>query len=348
MQYSPATSAGKSLLCLAEPRIFFFFFTQKRTGTENEDVTATGLAPLARSPTPIVSTKNSRLTGILRYKVSITRFIILITIGYRVEDSSPSAVVDRLARIESMLEQQSQQLNLLGNASSPRIASLRGQSDYFSGLPQQSDYLQSTTTIGATEVDSTQFLIPKDHATIASTLLALPRARRLLGDYPRDFFFQLEETLPLPGVLSNVHDATQIWPSLEPDVLDVLAMNYFQHVHPHQPLFTPQSFRLWQDRLVQAQVMDEITTAICFCVYALGTVCMHSEDTEASEGIGLEYFQPALRTILHHTIWGSRPNIAICQALLLAASYFSHLGRPLQSWKMAHFGSRIFLNLVER
>lgn len=269
---------------------------------------------------------------------------MLIAFGYRVEDSSPSAVVDRLARIESMLEQQSQQLNILGN-SSPRIS----QSEYISGLPQQSDYLQSTTTIGATEVDSTQFLIPKDHATIASTLLALPRARRLLGDYPRDFFFRLEETLPLPGILGNVHDATQVWPSgLEPDVLDVLAMNYFRHVHPHQPLFTPQCFRLWQNALVQAQVVDEVTTAICFCVYALGTVCMLSEDTEDSEGLGLEYFQPALRTILHHTIWGSRPNIAICQALLLAASYFSHLGRPLQSWKMAHFSSRIFLNLVER
>ncbi|KAK7751544.1 hypothetical protein SLS62_006494 [Diatrype stigma] len=238
----------------------------------------------------------------------------------RVEDSSPSAVVDRLARIESMLEQQSQQLGLL-SVSSPRVASTSGdQPDYFSGLPQQSDYLQSTTAIGATEVDSTQFLIPKDHATIASALLALPRARRLLGDYPRDFFFQLEETLPLPGILSNVHDATQVWPSLEPDVLDTLAMKYFQHVHPHQPLFTHQSFRLWQDRLLQAQVMDEITTAICFCVYALGTICTLPEDAKADETLGLEYFQPALRTILHHAIWGYRPNIAICQALLLAAS----------------------------
>lgn len=278
----------------------------------------------------------------------ITRFIILTNLGYRVEDSSPSAVVDRLARIESMLEQQSQQLGLL-SISSPRIASSSGgQSDYFSGLPQQSDYFQSTTATGATEVDCTQFLIPKDHATIASALLALPKARRLLGDYPRDFFFQLEETLPLPGILSNVHDATQAWPPLEPDVLDSLATNYFRHVHPHQPLFTHQSFRLWQDRLIQAQAMDEIATAICLCVYALGTICTPPEDTKADETLGLAYFQPALRTILHHAIWSCRPNIAICQALLLAASYFSHLGRPLQSWRMAHFGSRIFLHLFER
>ncbi len=244
-----------------------------------------------------------------------------------------------------MLEQQSQQLNLLGSLSS-RIAPLH-RSDYCSGLPQQSDYLQSTTASGVAEADLTQFLIPKDHATVASALLAFPRARRLLGEYPRDFFFQLEETLPLPGLLDNIHGATQVWPSLEPDVLEALSMNYFRYVHPHQPLFTHQSFSLWQDKLLQAQATDDITTAICFCVYALGTVSARSEDTEV-EALGLEYFQPALRTILHHVIWGFRPNIAICQALLLAASYFSHLGRPLQSWRMAHYGSRIFLNLVER
>lgn len=272
---------------------------------------------------------------------------MLTVAGCRIEDSSPGAVVDRLARIESILEQQSQQLNLLSNFS-PRIAP-PNQSDYFSALPRRSDYVQSTRAIEAAyEVESTQFLIPKDHATLASTLLAFPRPRRLLGDYPRDFFFQLEETLPLPGGLDNVHSETRTWPSLKPEVLDNLAGNYFQHVHPHQPLFTQQSFHLWQDRLLQAQNTDEITAAICFCVYALGTVCMLSEDTGGDEALGLEYFQPALRTILHHAIWSFRPNIATCQALLLAASYFSHIGRPLQSWRMAHHGSRIFLTLVDR
>ena len=272
---------------------------------------------------------------------------MLISLNHRVEDSSPSAVVDRLARIESMLEQQNQRLTLVSNLS-PRMALPHGPSDYFSGLPQSSEYSQPTRANEVDQLDSAQFLIPKDHAAVASTLLKLPKARRLLGEYPKDFFYQLEEKLPLPGSLESIHYAIHTLPPLDYASLDILASNYFQFVHPHQPLFTRQSFRLWQARLLESHAIDEITTAICLCVYALGTVCMLSEDAGDEKLLGLEYFQPAFRIILHRAIWSFRPNISVCQALLLASSYFSHLGRPLQSWKMSYYTSHIFLQMTER
>ena len=271
---------------------------------------------------------------------------ILMSFDHRIEDSSPSAVVDRLARIESMLEQQNQRLTLVSNLS-PRVGPPRGPYDYFSGSPQPSEKLHSTTD-EVDQLDLTQFLIPKDHAAVASTLLKLPKARRLLGEYPRDFFYRLEEMLPLPGSLDSIYYTAHALPSLDIASLDVLVNNYFQFVHPHQPLFSRQSFCLWQDRLLESHAADEITTALCLCVYALGTICMLSEDTVDSKMLGLEYFQPAFRIILHRAIWSFRPNIAVCQALLLASSYFSHLGKPLQSWKMSYYTSHIFLQLTDR
>ncbi|OTA63656.1 hypothetical protein K449DRAFT_464301 [Hypoxylon sp. EC38] len=265
----------------------------------------------------------------------------------RVEDASPTAVIDRLARIESLLEHQSQQINQLSTRSSP-ISYPTSQADYFSPFQQQSEFLPSTSAGIDPHLDSPQFLIPKNHATLSSTLLSLPMVRDLLGEYPRDYFFGIEEKLPLPGLLGKLYDSPLVWPSIDINTLDALFENYFQNVHPHHPLFTPNMFKSWQAQLIQEKDMEEIGTAICFCVYALGTVCSdNGGDYESDEALGLQFFQPALRIMLHKLVWEFRPSISLCQALLLAASYFAHLGRPLHSWKMAQFASRIFLGLLE-
>ncbi|KAI0022643.1 hypothetical protein F4780DRAFT_769580 [Xylariomycetidae sp. FL0641] len=256
----------------------------------------------------------------------------------RIEDASPTAVIDRLSRIESLLEQQSHQINQLNPRGSPSSAT-PNQSDFPSELLQQLEYPQSALTGHS--------LIPKNHTAVTTALLALPPVRDAFGDFPRDFFFQLEEKLALPGLLSSLHSGPVIWPPLDRSALDRLAEAYFQHAHPHHPLFTPQDLGVWQAKLLETQDVDDVTAATCFCAYALGTLCSSQSNTKAPETLGLEYFQLAFKIIRRELLWGFRPNIDLCQALLLAASYFSHLGRPLHSWRMAHFASRTFLSIVE-
>ncbi|KAI2624201.1 hypothetical protein GGR54DRAFT_565777 [Hypoxylon sp. NC1633] len=265
----------------------------------------------------------------------------------RVEDTGPTAVIDRLARIESLLEHQSQQINQLSTRSSP-VSYAASQADYFSAYQQPSDYLPSTSAGLDPQLESPQFLIPKGHATLPSTLLSWPKVREVLGEYPRDYFFEIEEKLPLPGLLGSLYDSPLVWPSLDLNTIKTLTENYFRIVHPHHPLFTPNTFKSWQDELLEEKDLEEIGTSICFCVYALGTICSGQErDYHNDEALGLHFFQPALRIMLHKLVWDFRPTISLCQALLLAASYFAYLGRPLHSWKMEQFSARIFLNLVE-
>lgn len=114
-------------------------------------------------------------------------------------------------------------------------------------------------------------------------------------------------------------------------VVDILAASYFQHVHPHQPLFTPRTFRSWQARLLDHD-LDDITACICLCVYGLGAASSaQGGHPKAPETLGLEYFQPALKMLVREVLWEFRPSISMCQALLLASSYFAHLGRPRKS-----------------
>ncbi|KAI0132496.1 fungal-specific transcription factor domain-containing protein [Xylariales sp. AK1849] len=268
----------------------------------------------------------------------------------RIEDASPTAVVDRLARIEALLEQQSQQLRHLSTHSTPTTVSA-APFDYFPSpiFGQASGFVEpSPVTLDDTSSESSSFLIPKGHTTVASTLLSVPKVRDLLGEYPRDFFYNIEERHPLPDPLKGL-DARKGWPLLRQDALDKLAENYFRRVHPHHPLFSAYTFRQWQTKLLKKEPLKDVEAAICLCVYALGCVTstLASSSDSSDEALGMNYFKPALGIILHQYTWNFRPNLAICQALLLAGSYFSHLGRPLHCWRMAFFASQRFLHYLD-
>jgi len=288
----------------------------------------------------------------------------------RVESASPSAVVDRLTRIEALLEEQSQRLD-----------------DFARGVPQDTPGLWSpratralnpldlshSPQIGAASPASAsnrsqenlldnrlheqaQFLIPYGHSTSANSLLAWPRVKALIGDYPEDYFFTIEESLPLPTCLELPSDTEQESPLsvLNPTVLDSLAHNYFSGVHPNFPLFSYQEFCGLHVNLCKHGPENTPQTAICLCVYALGCLVTPGDDhvdldvQAKRDQLALQFFQTALRIILRHTVWSFRPRLEICQALILASSYFAHLGRPLHSWKMAMYASHKFMLLYDR
>lgn len=291
---------------------------------------------------------------------------MLISSLHRVESSSSSAVVERLTRIEAILEDQSQRLDDIargsyGTGTSGTSSSLHTRrpvprplnaSPHLSlaGASPASASSQSEGNLDA-DVEQTQFLIPYDHSTSANSLLSWPRVKALVGDYPKDYFYTIEESLPLPNSLDPFHDEADHWPAMSPNILDSLAHNYFATAHPNYPLFTSQTFQDWHTRLYEHGPQGTPETAICLCVYALGCLVSPGENRTDEEvqskkdQLGLQFFQPALRIILRHTTWGFRPSMEICQALLLCASYFAHVGRPLHSWKMVYYASENFISL---
>lgn len=201
-----------------------------------------------------------------------------------------------------------------------------------------------------TGLENTQFLIPRGHTTTLAWLLSLPAIRSVIGDFPGNYFYELEENAPLPRQLDLVQSVPTDWPFLEPGLLRKLADAYFDNVSPHLPLFTRQYYEVLLDGLSTNGPAEDIKSAICLCVCALG--CVSSQPTEEHlsghhENLGLRFFQPALRIILSKTVWGFRPSFEACQALVLAGTYFSYLGRPLHSWKMFHYAGNSFLDLVQ-
>jgi len=285
----------------------------------------------------------------------------------RVELSNPSAVVERLTRIEALLEAQGLRLDDIargthfppGLSSPPATRSALQPLDVScspgpAGASPAPLSHQSEEARLDTRFEQAQFLIPYDHSTSANSLLASPYIKALIGDYPKDYFFTIEQSLPLPNCLNIPNNIPEYLPALSPDVLESLVQNYFSVTHPNFPIFTYQEFRQWHGYLYEHGPEDSLETAICLCVYALGCLVTPGDDHVDTEvqarknELGLRFFQPALRIIVRNTVWGFRPSIKICQALILAASYFAHLGRPLHSWKMVVHASQNFIALNDR
>ncbi|KAJ9132548.1 Fungal-specific transcription factor domain-containing protein [Pleurostoma richardsiae] len=269
------------------------------------------------------------------------------------QSSTQGAVVDRLSRIEALLEEQGQRLNDIAQG----VPSPYGPNSLFlassQGVAASPASTSARSVEGGTEayLEHAQFLIPYDHSTAAVSLLALPAVRSLIGDFPKSYFYTIEENSSLPPPLDLLHPAPVSWPGMDPGVLDSLTSTYFCVVHPNYPLFTQEYFKSLQASLLENGPSETAETAICFCVWALGSLAAGQPPVPSTQHLadqddmGLEYFIPAWRIILCRTIWGFTPNLEICQALLLAGSYFAHLGKPLHSWKMIHFACHKFLQL---
>jgi len=269
---------------------------------------------------------------------------------------SPDAVSIRLARIEAILERQGQQLNHLTQGTSQP-----GKTFSSSSLPPVSGFAppaaESVRSLfepeGFASTDSAQFLIPSGHTTSTGSLLAMSQVRHLVGDYSDDVFFEIESRHPLPPQLDLLHVSQPNWPPLNPSIINTLADNYFAVVHPNNPLFSNHSYRAWEATIYEKGPSESLESANCYCVWALGALvsrdagALSPNEQAERDNLALSFFQPALRLILYHSIWAFKPSLEICQALLLAASYFSHTGRPLHNAKMVYLAARQFFVLLE-
>lgn len=193
----------------------------------------------------------------------------------------------------------------------------------------------------------TQFMIPSGHSATLHYLLSLPPIRALVGGLSQSYFQDHEEEAAFPEPLNLSQHAPLNWPSMEHDRLRGLAGAYFNSTSSHFPLITRQLYEEMRDRLLQHGPKEDLETAICLSIYALGCMISHMAALNSlHEDLGLEYFAVSLRITMAKMVTSLTPSLLLCQALALAALYFDCLGRPLHAWKMIHYAGQQFLQTV--
>lgn len=193
----------------------------------------------------------------------------------------------------------------------------------------------------------TQFLVPSGHSATLCWLLSLPHIRFVLGEFPKSYFYGLEEDTILPRPLDPFQTLPIDWPSLEPGRLQGLADAYFDNTPSHLPLLSRQYYEKLQETIFKNGPKQDLETVVCLSIWALGCMASYSENrADPHADLGLEFFAVALKLIMGKMVMTFTPSLLLCQAFVLVGLYFDCLGRPLHAWKMIHYAGQQFVQLV--
>lgn len=280
---------------------------------------------------------------------------------HRVQDI-PAEILMRLTHLETLIEQQKDAITELSNRScSPCSHSdhftHRSTASVYSSQPRYDwdpspEHLYDKSSFGVFAQDNPYnqeftFTIPSGHHTPTGSLFALDQIKNLVGDYPQDFFKQIEKKRPfnsiqVPGVPQLVEqiDASR----LHPHVTKPLVSEFLSQVHPSFPVIDPQLLHMLFDTFSAYTKVNSIQTSLFLVILALGKVAsnpQHIFDIEGDTELnGMEYFAPAYHHLTNPLITPLNANHLLPLALFYASLYLRYIGRPIQAWQMIHDASR--------
>lgn len=303
----------------------------------------------------------------LNKKLNINSFVFRFC---RLEPSTvPASMSRRLERIETLLNSHSEAISAISNSQiSPtvttvtaapptsNIGQLSESANMANGLnatsPADSRHSGPSVTTPATgfhdvQVDLPPFTIPPKHQTSTNSLLALPIVKALVGEFPEDYFFRIESQRAEGKWISS----NPVVPPLNREVTDLLVATFFSVVHPCHPILDRDEFRSIYQNVLTNGLGQNLESALCLTILALGVVASQSAGPDARAGNwtpGMEYFQPALHILLAQSAFSFSPNLLLPQGLVFGGIYFAYIAQPLPSWKLIHLASTNVQLLLSR
>ncbi|KAL2700643.1 hypothetical protein AAEP93_007462 [Penicillium crustosum] len=264
----------------------------------------------------------------------------------------PAEILLRLTHLETLIEQQKDAINEL----SARVASssdhlARSGPSIYSSQPKydwdpSSEHVYDKSSFGLFPPENAYgneyaFTIPFGHHTPTGSLLALDRVKNLVGDYPQDFFKQIEKKRPFNSIqVTGIPQAfEQIDRSrLHPQVTKPLITEFLHHVHPFFPIVEPQLLHMLFDTFSTYTKVNSIQTSLYLIILALGKVASNPQrifDIEADKDLsGMEYFASAYNYLNNPLITSFTADHLLPLALFYGSMYLRYIGRPIQAWQM--------------
>ncbi|OQE07300.1 hypothetical protein PENVUL_c014G01196 [Penicillium vulpinum] len=271
--------------------------------------------------------------------------------SYRVQDI-PAEILLRLTHLETLIEQQKDAITELSarvGSSSDHMG--RSTSAVYSSQPKydwdpSSDHVydKSSFTLFSPENPyghEYAFTIPPGHHTPTGSLFSLDRIKNLVGDYPQDFFKQIEKKRPfnsiqVPGIPQAFEQIDRS--RLHPQVTKPLISEFLNHVHPYFPVLEPQLLHMLFDTFSSYTKVNSIQTSLYLVILALGKASSNPQrifDIEAEKDLsGMEYFASAYNYLNNPLITSFTADHLLPLALFYGSMYLRHIGRPIQAWQM--------------
>ncbi|KAJ5721738.1 uncharacterized protein N7483_009672 [Penicillium malachiteum] len=193
------------------------------------------------------------------------------------------------------------------------------------------------------EMNDQLLSISDGHLTIAGSLFLLEPIRRLIGEYPANFFYHIESirTPPFENYNNSPKETLQNL-NLKANTVNLLLSTFFTEVHIHFPILNSETFRISFYDVMKQGPCESLEMALCLTVLALRKLALSIQQDGSihdnkSEN-GLEYFVPAHQILLASS-WACFDLDTTIPTGLLSSIYLSYMSYPLTSWHLAYTAS---------
>lgn len=174
-------------------------------------------------------------------------------------------------------------------------------------------------------------IIPIGHQTATVSLFAAPRIRTLIGEYPTDFFYQIESQRSLDTFAMELAalDFTRT-------TTDSLVASFFSRIYPDLPVLTKEFFYPVYDKVMNTGPTADSSTALVLVILALGSLA-ETSDSQTSQS--LAYFSAAHGILTAHWMTSFEASLTFPSALIYASVYLSYMVMPLRAWRLVQMAS---------
>ncbi|KAF3074419.1 hypothetical protein CFAM422_003272 [Trichoderma lentiforme] len=192
--------------------------------------------------------------------------------------------------------------------------------------------------------------IPLGHQTSTSNLLTLPQMRPLVGDYPEDFIFRVEESrspsaamdfMTAPGLQGEEKD-------IDRTVTDDYLSSFLALVHACHPIFDRDDLLANYEAAMREGLGSDVRSGVILAVLALGATASDAIDNGDNGNTGDACMQRALRILVPAWTLSFSGSIQLTQGLILCALYFTYVVQPLTAWRMIYMASTSIQQLLIR
>ncbi|KIW21671.1 hypothetical protein PV08_02251 [Exophiala spinifera] len=204
----------------------------------------------------------------------------------------------------------------------------------------------------AVKQDDAPLTIPLGHQTSTSSLLTLPQMRKLVGDYPEEFIFLVEENRPRP--LSFQYDGgddddfEDVQVIIERTLADEYFERYLTLVHQFRPMFELDDLRARYEKTMDNGLEKNLQSALFLPILALGATALDPVDRSRVKYSGDMLTKMALRILFPSWAVSFKGDLVLSQALTLCALYFCYVVEPLTAWKLVHMASTSIQQIICR
>ncbi|RFU31977.1 hypothetical protein B7463_g4371, partial [Scytalidium lignicola] len=286
------------------------------------------------------------------------------------EQNSSEAQLLRLEAIEALLREHSAALEALklslgSYTTTPTPALGSDHLDVHSSRVAKRFNLQTPVSTFSTRVlndftsrssqvdvdDVPPLTIPLHHQTSASSLLALPQMRCLAGEFPEEFFFQVEDSRPRSVPLQS----TITWGELEPQLTfidrtqaDGYLERFFTLVQQFHPFFDRSNLVARHDEIRSGGFQFNNESALFLAIFALGAIASDPVDHGRDSYSGDVFIRSSLKIVLSSWTATFSGDAVLSQTLVLCALYFTYTAEPLAAWRFIHMASTSIQQILIR